>query len=341
MKGRYAGRTMTTYGYILPGASRIARLATNVSDKAKRRLKIIDWHRTNGANQSLTSRHFGIDREALREWLKRFKQLGIRGLEDRDHTPHKLRTRITPLKLQDQIVKLRREHPCWSKYKIAKLINYAASNSTVGRIFKDRGLINKKISRKRSKAAKNPKKRFPRDILINMPGKLIQIDTKHLPKFLGTMKIYQFTAIDVLTKTRVLTVSTKITSKAAEKFLLQCIREFKFKILAVQTDNGSEFRGCFDQACRRLGVTHYWIEPRSPKQNTYVERSHRTDQEEFYQQGNMRSSVEKLLPLLKAWEQTYNHVRPHQSLNYLTPMEYLQKYQIENIPTRDVVALQT
>lgn len=341
MKGRYAGRTMTTYGYILPGASKIARLATNLSDKAKHRLKIIDWHRANDTNQSLSSRHFGIGREALREWIKRFKQLGIRGLEDKDHTPHKLRTKTTPLWLQDEIVKIRKVHPCWSKYKLAKMINYKGSASTAGRILKDRGLINKKVSKKRSKAARNPKKRFPRDILINMPGTLIQIDTKHLPKFLGTMKLYQFTAIDVLTKTRVLSVSTRITSKGAEQFLLECIREFKFKIQAVQTDNGSEFKEYFDQACKRLGITHYWIEPRSPKQNSYVERSHRTDQEEFYQQGNMRSSVEKLLPLLKAWEYTYNHVRPHQSLNYLTPMEYLQKYQTSTIATKDVVALQT
>jgi putative transposase len=340
MKGRYSGRTMTTYGYILPGASRVVRLVTNVSNKATQRLKIIDWHKAHGANQSLTARHFGVGREALREWLNRFNQLGIRGLEDRDHTPHKLRVRTTPLPLQDQIVKLRQTHPCWSKYKIAKMIDCQASASTVGRIFKDRGLINKKVSRKRSKAARNPKKRFPRDLVINSPGKLIQIDTKHLPTFLGT-KLYQFTAIDVLTKTRVLSVKTRISSKAAERFLQECLKEFRFKLMAIQTDNGSEFKGYFDQACKRLGITHYWIEPRSPKQNSYVERSHRTDQEEFYQQGNMRSTQAQLLPLLKTWEHTYNHVRPHQSLNYLTPMEYLQKYQTTNIPTRDVVALQT
>lgn len=331
---------MTTYGYILPKAGLLLKLATKVSDKAKQRLNVIDWHKANLENQSLTSRHFGINRETLRQWLRRFETRGIAGLEDLDHTPHNLRTRTTPLTLQDQIVKLRRENPCWSKYKIAKLINYRTSVSTVGRIFKDRGLINRKVSRKRSKAAKNPKKRFPRDIVVNMPGKLIQIDTKHLPTFLG-LKLYQFTAIDVLTKTRVLSVSTRISSKAAERFLLECVKAFKFKIEAVQTDNGSEFKGYFDQASKRLGILHYWIEPRSPKQNSYVERSHRTDQEEFYQQGNMRSSLANLLPLLKAWEYKYNYVRPHQSLNYLTPMEYLAKYQKETIATRDFVALQT
>lgn len=48
-------------------------------------------------NQSLTSRHFGIGREALREWLKRFKELGIQGLEEMSHRPYKLRERKIPL----------------------------------------------------------------------------------------------------------------------------------------------------------------------------------------------------------------------------------------------------
>lgn len=340
MKGRYSGRTMTTYGYVLPGAGKLLKLAANVSEKAKHRLKVIDWHKVNGSNQSLTSRHFGIGQETLREWLKRFALQGVRGLEDRDHTPHHLRTRTTPLPVQDEIVSIRRAHPCWSKYKIAKLINYTASESTVGRVMKDRGLIDKRASRQKSKAAKYPKKRFPRDILINSPGKLVQIDTKHLPQYLG-VKLYQFTAIDVLTRIRILSASTKISSKAAEEFLLECLNCFPFGLSAVQTDNGSEFKGYFDQACKRLNITHYWIEPRSPKQNSYVERSHRTDQEEFYQQGNMRSSKERLLPLLKTWEHTYNHVRPHQALGYLTPMQYLTKYQIQTLATKEVIALQT
>jgi len=83
MQGRYAGRTMTTYGYILPKAGQLLRLATNLTSKAKHRLKVIDWHRANGENQSLTCRHFGFGREALREWLNRFKLVGIKGLEDR------------------------------------------------------------------------------------------------------------------------------------------------------------------------------------------------------------------------------------------------------------------
>lgn len=331
---------MTTYGYILPKAGRLLRLATNLSDKAKHRLKIIDWHRANGENQSLTCRHFGIGREALREWLKRFKQYGIKSLEDRSHRPHKIRTREIPLSTQDEIVKIRRANPYYSKYKISVLLSGKASPSSVGRVLKDKGLINHRISAKRSKAAKYPKHRFPRDIVIKYPGKLIQIDTKHLTIYRGR-KFYQFTAIDVLTKIRVLWVTTHISSAAAERFLKLCIKEFPFKIENVQTDNGSEFHKHFDRLCKQLNLPHYYTEAYSPKQNSYVERSHLTDELEFYQQGNMRTSAELLQPLIKVWERKYNYERPHQSLNYLTPMAYFTKMQTNVISTREYIPLQT
>lgn len=340
MKDRYDGRTMTTYGHILPKAGLLLRLNTSLSPKAKHRLKIIDWHRTNGENQSLTSRRFGIGREALREWLKRFKERGIKGLEEKSHRPHKVRERKIPLATQDEIVKLRKLNPCYSKYKISVLLTNKASPSSVGRILKDKGLINHKVSAKRSKAAKYPKHRFPRDIVINYPGKLLQIDTKHLTAYRGR-KFYQFTAIDVLTKLRVLWVTTHISSAAAKKFLKLCLKEFPFNIENIQTDNGSEFHKHFDQFCKESNLSHYYIEAYSPKQNSYVERSHLTDELEFYQQGNMRASAELLQPLIKIWQNKYNHERPHQSLNYLTPMKYFQKFERQGISTKEYIPLQT
>lgn len=340
MKGGYAGRTMTTYGYVLPKAGLLLRLNTGLNLKAKHRLKVIDWHRANGENQSLTSRHFGVGREALREWLKRFKERGIKGLEDKSHRPHKVRERKIPLATQDEIVKLRKANPCYSKYKISVLLSSKASPSSVGRVLKDKDLINHKVSAKRSKAAKYPRHRFPRDIVVNYPGKLLQIDTKHLTIYQGR-KFYQFTAIDVLTKLRVLWATTNISSMAAKKFLRLCMKEFPFNIENIQTDNGSEFHKHFDRFCKQLKLKHYYTDPYSPKQNSYVERSHLTDELEFYQQGNMRTSAELLQPLIKAWQNKYNYERPHQSLNYLTPMKYFQKFERQGISTKEYIPLQT
>lgn len=81
---------MTIYGHILPDASTLARWAfatDNCLDKAKQRLRVIDWLRTHNNNISLTARHFGLNRETVRIWLKRFKQAGILRLNDKSRRP--------------------------------------------------------------------------------------------------------------------------------------------------------------------------------------------------------------------------------------------------------------
>jgi len=65
MKGRYNGCRMTIYGHILPGAVSLANWAariSNISEKAKQRLRVVDWLRLKRGNVSLTARHFGLDR---------------------------------------------------------------------------------------------------------------------------------------------------------------------------------------------------------------------------------------------------------------------------------------
>jgi len=349
MKGRYAGSRMTTYGYILPGSARISNWAFRVeglTKQAKQRLKVITWHQQHDANISLTARHFGLSRQTVRRWLKRFKLQGAIGLNNHSSRPKRLRQPTTSSEIVSAVIKVRQANPTWSKYKIEAYLRdnegIRVSCSTVGRILKRRNLISPKVSRKRIKAALHPRMRYPRDLVIKRPGDLIQIDTKYLTGIAG-IKLYQFTAIDVLTKLRVLHVSTLLSSKQGEKFLGRCIKEFPFEIQAIQTDNGSEFLKLFDRACSKLEIKHYFIEPRSPKQNSYVERSIRTDKYEFYQQGKMRSSTKQLLPLVKEWQNHYNTVRPHQSLNYLTPQAYYQQF-LENkgrIPTKEFIPLQT
>jgi len=79
MKGRYAGGHITIYGYVLPGAVSIARsafLAGNLTERAKQRLKILDWHKAHGKNVSLTARHFGFIRYTVRNWQKKLDKLG-------------------------------------------------------------------------------------------------------------------------------------------------------------------------------------------------------------------------------------------------------------------------
>lgn len=345
-KGRYAGCRMTVYGTILPGAISIARWAARVerlTPDGKQRLKILDWHRAHGKIISLTARHFGIRRATVREWLKRFTVQGILGLVERSRRPQRMRPPTTSPDAIIAVVRLRKQYPAWSKYKLRVMLarqGITLSASTVGRILKRQGLINQGVSRKRRRAALHPRARCPHGMRISRPGDLIQIDTKHLI-LIGGRKLYQFTAIDVLTKQRVLRCYPSLASRNGAEFLRQCLENLPCPVRAVQTDNGSEFLREFDRLCRERGIPHFFIYPRTPKQNTYVEISHGADKKEFYQQGNACSDRARMNEKLMEWQGVWNTVRPHTSLNYLTPQEYFEKWQSGRLPTRDVITLQT
>jgi transposase InsO family protein len=345
MKGKYSGRHMTIYGYVLPGAVGLANWAArteNVSEKAKQRLRALDWLKKHKGNVSLAARHYGITRETVIVWRNKFKEKGIMGLNDKSHRPKNIRRPTTDWSAVSEIVGTRTLYPAWSKYKIKKMLERKGifvSSSTVGRVLKRKGLINKKISKKRSKAAKHPRKRFPRGFKIANPGDMVQMDTKHLT-LIGGRRIYQFTAIDVLTKRRVLKYYPSLSSENGADFLEHCLARFPFSARNIQTDNGPEFLKYFERLCLMKGLPHYFIETRQPKQNTYVENSHGSDDKEFYGQGNIGCSLKTMQEKLDKWEYVWNCIRPHQALNYLTPEEYLNKWQTSRLPTRDTIILQ-
>jgi len=246
-KGKYAGKHMTIYGYVLPGAVSVANWAnktSKLSEEAKHRIKVIDWLKYHNGNISLAARHFGLGRETIRIWRNKLDKEGLLGLNDKSRRPKNPRKPITPYGIVSETVKIRKQYPAWSKYKINALLRkkgVITSDSNVGRILKRKGLINQKISRKRSKAAKHPRARFPRGFKISNPGDMIQMDTKYI-MLVGGRKYYQFTAIDVLSKRKIMRLYKTQTAKNGALFLLECIKSLPFIIKNIQTDNGACFQ---------------------------------------------------------------------------------------------------
>ena len=82
----------------------------------------------------------------------------------------------------------------------------------------------------------------------------------------------------------------------------------------------------FERECQRLGVKLFVLPPNSPKLNGHVERAHRTHTEEFYEVTDSGFEIAELNQALFEWEKVYNTVRPHQSLEYLTPQKFLERF---------------
>ena len=336
---------MTIYGTLLPGARAIAsssNLTDKLTEQAKQRIKILDWHKTHEKNSSLTARHFGIGRMTLFRWQQRVKKFGLLGLNESSRKPKRLRIPVTPWPTVARIVELRKQYPAWSKHKLAAILKregLQCSASTAGRILKRKGLIDKKVSKKKRKSALHPRLRFPRGLRIHQEGQMIQMDTKYI-MLVGGNKFYQFTGIDVLSKQRVLRVYTSQSSRNGALFLKECIGSFPFPILNVQTDNGAPFLKEFDALCKKLNLPHYFIYPRHPKENTYVEISHGADEREFYQNGKVSSLLPVMRENMREWEATWNTFRPHEALGQITPAEFSQRIKIQGLPTKSVVVLQ-
>jgi len=107
-------------------------------------------------------------------------------------------------------------------------------------------------------------------------------------------------------------------------FVEKLREKLPFAIQEIQTDHRSEFATPFTWHLNDLGITHRRIYPGCPKQNGKVERSHRTDEEEFYRKYQFADAGE-LENRVNEWEKEYNVDRPHMGLNGLTPAEKLHK----------------
>lgn len=149
-----------------------------------------------------------------------------------------------------------------------------------------------------------------------VPGHHIQVDVKFLifPQPDGSkVKRFQYTAIDDATRIRALKIYEKHTQQNAIHFIDYVVEKFPFRIQTVRTDNGHEFKAKFHWHVEDLGMRHAYIKPRTPRLNGKVERSHKTDQQEFYQLLEYSGDVD-LGDKLKTWENFYNFDRPHEIL---------------------------
>ena len=134
----------------------------------------------------------------------------------------------------------------------------------------------------------------------------------------------QFTARDVVSRWDVLELYRQASAFNAAAFLEE-LERMPFPIRALQVDGGSEFQAEFEEACRRKGLALYVLPPRSPKLNGHVERANRTHAEEFYDLYEGELALQAMRTALRAHEDEYNHVRPHQALDYRTPWAALQQ----------------
>ncbi len=274
---------------------------------------------------------FGISRATLYRWLRRFDPRDLISLKEQSRRPRRVRRPLWSRDLVRAVKELREEYPRWGKDKLVVLVRgqgHEVSTSTVGRILrhlKQRGEL-KEPKRKNISAKRKSRRpygvRKPGDYIAERPGDLVQVDTLDVRPF-PWITLKQFTARDVISKWDVIEARHRATATTAKEFIETLEQRMPFKVKALQVDGGSEFYADFEEECQRRKIRLFVLPPKSPKLNGCVERAHRTHTEEFYEVYDVPWNVTELNPELRRWENTYNYIRPHQALNYKTPLQFL------------------
>ena len=164
-----------------------------------------------------------------------------------------------------------------------------------------------------------------------MLGYKWQMDVKHVPTicYTGTVpqKFYQYTMLDEASRERFIYPYMEQSSYSTIDFVKRCINYFGYTPQIIQTDNGVEFTHLkktkmihpLDILCTELHIVHKLIRPRTPQHNGKVERSHRNDQERFYNFLNFYS-YDDLKIQMKRYLYRSNKI-PMQVLGWKSPLQ--------------------
>jgi transposase InsO family protein len=269
---------------------------------------------------------------SLKRWKKAYEKLGLDGLVPRSTQPKTSPTE-TSIRIKEEVIALRHKTGLcalklhWRLKKKGLMV----PSRTIGKILKDEGLVRKY----RVKKVKYKYLRAERQ-----PGELLEIDVKYVPGRIAGKRYYQYTAIDTATRWRYLRIFEEQTTYHSILFLEDVIQRFPHVITGVKTDNGSVFTNYYlgtnkrsdqtvktlhalDVFCARHKIVHYLIDPGKPAQNGTVERSHREDQQKFYERNKFRS-VGDLKKKIRLWNEYYNNLE-HCGLAGQTPNEVLYR----------------
>jgi len=315
------------------------RLQSELSREARRRLSWMDYYFSHGKNASLTTRYFGIPRKTFYKWFNRYDKHDLSSLESFSRAPLNRRKMELSLEQEDRIRALRKKYIRYGKEKLSvlyeKFYKEKMSPWHIYQTIKKYNLYynptkNEKLRRKRKLSQK--KKRITELKNKKIKGFFFQADT--IVIYWAGLKRYIFTAIDRISKLAFARMYKAASSFNAKDFLCRLYYLIDGKMENVQSDNGGEFAKYFEKACDDLKIEHYFSRVRTPEDNCFDERFNRTLKEEFIALGNFTDSPEEFNPDLTEWLIEYNFNRPHQSLGYLSPIEYLTKYQKELLKNR-------
>ena len=273
-------------------------------------------------------RRYHISKASLMRWNRQYDgtKESLQAKSHRPHSPHPNAHTEEELKW---IRDYHRRNPgitvCEMYGKLCQEKGYTRHPGSLYRIFVKLGY------REKAASTKEKSKHLGHYDTPTELGKKWQMDVKYVPSvcYVGVdgEKFYQYTMIEEASRERFIYSYRENSSYSTVDFVQRAILYFGYAPEIVQTDNGSEFTYTqktrrvhpLDVLCGRLHIQHKTIRPRTPWHNGKVERSHRNDQERFYNHLSFYS-YEDLKIQMKRYLYRSNRI-PMSVLGWRTPIQ--------------------
>ena len=307
-------------------------LSQEVSDVAQFRYHVLCHYYKYGIRPTLEA--FKLKKSTLHEWKRTYEKSGRRvsSLIPHQTRPLHVRKMETDWRLIEFIKEMRMEHGNIGKNILKPFVDAYAKELGIKSIGET--TIQKIITRKhltfepkvypQRQANKFKKLRVRKSPKVVAPG-FIQMDS--IVVYINFEKHLFMCVIDVFTKFAHVVYVENLSSATAKRVFQEFEELTPTPIHTVQTDNGSEFLKSFHEYVEDKHLVHQFIYPKMPKINSYIEWFNRTIQEEFILRNDeIYYDTQAMTRKLTKYLFWYNYQRPHASLNYMSPMSFIEAY---------------
>ncbi len=286
---------------------------------------IIRTLKQNGYSVQVVVNSLGIHRSTVYRWIRKAKSLHIdkfglseKNLKRKSTRPHTIHRALSS---QDEanIVSVRLKKRYTSE-KIKKILNLTVSVKTIHRTLKRYRLIDPNGYHRRP--------RFQDTIHMHIKNTkavgYLQMDVKYLtPELIGLpWTCFEYAVIDIFSRYKEVVVLNHLDEDGSIAALLEILPKLPFKPIFIQTDNGLEFQGRFRKLLTDLKLKNHYVHKKTPNENAVIERSFRTDEEEFlFRLKQAPENYDQLRSMFAEWIHEYNYERPHLGIDLKTPYE--------------------
>ncbi|RSM93122.1 IS481 family transposase [Nonomuraea sp. WAC 01424] len=280
-----------------------------------------------GAKVTDVAGRYGVSRQSVHGWVRRYQDGGLAGLADRSHRP-KAHPMQTPPVIEALICELRRAHPRWGPRTLLwelgrRGVEPLPSRASIYRVLVRNGLVEPVARRRRREDYRRWERSGPMQLWqMDIMGGLLLADGSEAKLITGVDDHSRFCVIA--------SVVVRPTGRMVCAAFAAAMRVYGVP-LEVLTDNGKQFTGrfggpkagevLFERVCRENGIKLRHTAPRTPTTTGKIERFHQSVRRELLEQALPFASIEAAQSEMDAFAEHYNTARPHQGLGMAFPAD--------------------